>query len=198
MKILILLAHPSSDSFNHAIAAKVHETLLSMRHEVIFHDLYAENFDPLLGANEIPKDGEYNDSIRQHCEELQNAEGIVIVHPNWWGMPPAIMKGYIDRVFRPGIAYEFEEGDYGEGIPKGLLKAKTAIVFNTSDTNRDREENIFLDPLETLWKNCIFYLCGIKVFHRKMFRIMVTSTIEERENWLHEVENTVRKYFEKT
>ena len=53
--------------------------------------------------------------------------------------PPAILKGWIDRVMRPGVAYEFLEGDSGEGVPNGLLKAKTALVFNTSNTPEDRE-----------------------------------------------------------
>ena len=62
------------------------------------------------------------------------AEGIIIIHPNWWGMPPAILKGWVDRVMRPGVAYEFLEGDSGEGVPRGLLRARRAIVFNTSNT----------------------------------------------------------------
>jgi putative NADPH-quinone reductase len=101
-------------------------------------------------------------------------------------------------VLRPGIAYDFTEGDQGEGVPVGLLRMQTALVFNTSDTSKEREDNIFLDPLENLWKNCIFYLCGVKIFYRKMFRIVVTSTQDEREAWLQEVEATVTKYFEKT
>jgi len=71
--------------------------------------------------------------IKRHCEEFGQADGIIIIHPNWWGQPPAILKGWIDRVIRTGIAYEFKEGDSGEGIPKGLLKAGAAMIFNTSN-----------------------------------------------------------------
>jgi len=109
------------------------------------------------------------------------------------GQPPAIMKGWIDRVIRPGIAYEFAEGDNGEGTPIGLLKAQVGLVFNTSNTSEYRENNIFKDPLETIWKNCIFDLCGIKNVQRKMFRIVVTSTEKEREEWLQEVEQMVKE-----
>jgi putative NADPH-quinone reductase len=126
---------------------------------------------------------------------VARAEGIIIVHPNWWGQPPAILKGWIDRVFRPGIAYEFEEGDSGEGVPKGLLKAKTALVFNTSNTEAQREVQVFGDPLETLWKNCIFGLCGVQMFERRTFSIMVTSTVEQRRQWLKEVRELVSTYF---
>ena len=64
--------------------------------------------------------------IARHCAEIAAADGIIVVHPNWWGQPPAILKGWIDRVIRPGVAYEFLDGDDGEGVPVGLLKAKTA------------------------------------------------------------------------
>ena len=197
MTILIILAHPSKNSFNHAIANVVKKSLRNLGHKVVFHDLYKENFKPVLPEQEIPKDGASQRIIRQHCQELITCDGIVFVHPNWWGMPPAILKGWIDRVLRPGIAYEFQDGDLGEGVPVGLLKTKVAIVFNTSNTSKEREDNIFLDPLETLWKNCIFYLCGIKNFYRKMFRIVVTSTDEQRKLWLSEVEQVIERYFGK-
>jgi NAD(P)H dehydrogenase (quinone) len=196
MKILVILAHPSPQSFNHAIASTVCRKLTEMKHEIIFHDLYAENFNPLLGPDEILKEDIVDDTIRKHCEDLVNADGIVIIHPNWWGTPPAILKGWIDRVIRPGIAYEFLQGDTGEGTPVGLLKTKTALVFNTSNTNKEREDNIFLDPLETIWKNCVFYLCGVKVFYRKMFRILATSSEKQRKQWLSEAEQIIIKYFD--
>ena len=195
MTILIILAHPSKSSFNHAIAKIAKKVLRDLGHKVIFHDLYSENFKPVLPEEELTKDGKYHKLIRQHCQELVTADGIIIIHPNWWGMPPAILKGWIDRVLRPGVAYEFQEGDLGEGVPMGLLKTRIAIVFNTADTSKEREDNIFLDPLETLWKNCIFYLCGIKIFYRKMFRIVVTSTDEQRKLWLSEVEQVMERYF---
>ena len=133
--------------------------------------------------------------IQRHCKEIAEAEGIIIVHPNWWGQPPAILKGWVDRVIRPGVAYEFLEGDKGEGIPNGLLEARAALVFNTSNTPKQREEKVFGDPLETLWKNCVFGLCGVHTFYRKMFRIVVTSTHRERVNWLQEVRAAADKYF---
>lgn len=108
---------------------------------------------------------------------------------------PAILKGWIDRVIRPGVAYEFLEGDNGEGIPNGLLKAKSALIFNTSNTETQRELKVFEDPLETLWKNCIFNLCGVSDFYRRMFNIIVTSSEEQRKEWLYEVKKTVEKYF---
>ncbi|MBI4963267.1 MAG: NAD(P)H-dependent oxidoreductase [Desulfomonile tiedjei] len=195
MNILVIYAHPGETSFNKAIADTVVRTLRSNRHEVIFHDLYKEAFDPILLEGETPKGASLDQAIEKHCAELSAAEGIAIVHPNWWGQPPAILKGWVDRVFRPGVAYEFQEGDAGEGIPVGLLKAKAAIVLNTSNTSMSRELEAFGDPLETLWKNCIFDLCGVRNFHRRMFTVIVTSTPEQREDWLREVADLIEKHF---
>lgn len=150
MKISLILAHPWPGSFNHAIASTAARALLDAGHTVSVHDLYAEAFDPLLSAEEIPRDILLPDEIARHCAEIAAADGIVIVHPDWWGMPPAIMKGWIDRVLRPGVAYQFAETDSGEVIPAGLLKAKAAIVFNTSNTPLRREIEVFGDPLERL------------------------------------------------
>ncbi|HEY9073500.1 MAG TPA: hypothetical protein VIN67_05140, partial [Desulfobaccales bacterium] len=73
--------------------------------------------------------------------------------------------------------------------------AHAALVFNTSNTPRPRELAVFGDPLETIWKNCIFGLCGVSNFCRKNFEVVVTSTPAWRAAWLKEVEETVRRYF---
>lgn len=195
MSISVILAHPSPGSFNHAIAKTATAELRRLGHQINFHDLYAERFDAILPQDEILRNGSLTKNIEDHCLEIADADGIVIVHPNWWGQPPAILKGWIDRVLRPDVAYKFLEGDNGEGIPIGLLKAKAACVFNTSNTKAERETNIFGDPLETIWRNCIFGLCGVKTVHREMFRVVVTSTQKEREQWLAQVRTIVQKSF---
>lgn len=195
MQILVVLAHPNEDSFNHAIAMQVCKTIRNNGHTPIFHDLYREKFDPELPGNEIARNVELPEEIAKHCEELVSSDGVIIIHPNWWGMPPALLKGWVDRVIRPGIAYEFIEGDSGEGVPVGLLKAKTALIFNTSNTIKEREESIFGDPLERIWKDCIFNLCGVKNVRRRMFGVIVTSTAEDRRKWLAEVHAKVDKEF---
>lgn len=195
MKISVILAHPEPDSFNHAIAHAAVETLKENGHEVQFHDLYAEEFPPNLPSEEIPRTTELPPVIATHCRELGEADGIIIVHPNWWGMPPAILKGWVDRIIRPGVAYEFVEQDQGEGVPVGLLKADTALVFNTSNTESEREQKVFGDPLETIWKNCIFNLCGCRDFYRRMFNIVVISSEEQRKQWLEEVRTSVTAKF---
>ncbi len=132
MRISLILAHPRPRSFNHAIAVEAAATLRSLGHQVILHDLYGEHFDPILDAGEIPRNSPLPASIDRHCREIGEADGIMVVHPDWWGMPPAIQKGWVDRVLRPGVAYRFAEMDSGEGVPDGLLDARAALVLNTS------------------------------------------------------------------
>lgn len=198
MKISVILAHPDPKSFNHAIAHTAVEAIKANGHKVFFHDLYQKKFDPLLPAKEIANDAKLPAKIKKHCAEIAAADGIVIVHPNWWGQPPAILKGWVDRVIRPGVAYKFLEGDSGEGVPQGLLKAKAALVFNTSNTKSEREKKVFGDPLETIWKNCVFGLCGITNFHRRMFNVIVTSSEAQRKKWLASVAKDINKFFPRT
>lgn len=194
MNISIILGHPIKDSFNHAIAKTIRDAFSGKGYRIFYHDLYAEGFDPILPGRETLKSGTLSSDIQHYCNEIAVSDVIIVVHPNWWGQPPAILKGWVDRVLRPGVAYKFQESDSGKGVPIGLLKAETAIVFNTSNTPLERERNVFGDPLEQLWKNCIFDLCGVKKFHRKMFGVICTSTPEQRKAWLidvREIVNTV-------
>jgi len=191
MNISIILAHPSPMSFNHAIAGAAADALAARGHEVTLHDLYAEQFPPLLPAAELPRGAMVETCIEQHCREIVRADGIVIVHPNWWGMPPAILTGWIDRVLRMDVAYRFEANDQGEGVPVGLLNAKAAIVFNTANTPQEREQAVFGDPLESIWKRCVFDLCGVRNVVRRTFSVVVTSTPAQRQRWLQEVRQTV-------
>lgn len=116
----------------------------------------------------------------------------MIVHPNWWGQPPAILKGWVDRVFRAGVAFGNEDSA-GENVDHGLLTTRFAVVFNTSETSRDIEENVLGDPLETLWKSCVFRFCGVNNVYRRSFSIVMTSTLEERKTWLGEARALVTR-----
>jgi NAD(P)H dehydrogenase (quinone) len=198
MNISIILAHPNPGSFNHAIAATAAETLRQAGHQVFLHDLCQEQFPPLLAPAELQKDAKLDPPVARHCAEIAAADGIIVVHPNWWGMPPAILKGWMDRVLRPEVAYRFVTNDKGEGVPLGLLQAKSAIVFNTANTADDRERAIFGDPLEGLWKKCVFDLCGVKNVQRRTFSVIITSTPEQRAGWLDEVRQIVARHYPRT
>lgn len=195
MKISVILGHPYEKSFNHAIAKTVVDTLIENRYDVYFHDLYAEGFNPVMPKEELATDQSTDPLVIRHSQEIREVDGIIVVHPNWWGQPPAVLKGWVDRVLRQGVAYTFEDGDNGGGLPIGLLKAKTVLIFNTSNTQEQREVSVFGDPLEKIWKACIFDFCGVHTFDRRMFRIIADSTEVDRQKWLLEVKELMNQYF---
>ncbi len=190
MKILVILGHQKQGSFCHAVAAATIDELKIAGHEVVFHDLYAEGFDPVLPNDEIPRDAELPPVIRQHCDEVQSADGFVVIHPNWWSAPPAILKGWLDRVIRQGICYKF-----GPNGLEGFWGGRKAVVFTTSNTPRDAELKLYGDPLENYWKNCVFGFCGLTDFYRRNFESIIMSKPEDRTAWLDEVRKTVRERF---
>jgi putative NADPH-quinone reductase len=169
------------------------QELRARNFELMSHDLYAEGFDPVQPTGEAANRGSMDKLVETHCRELTAANLILVFHPNWWGQPPAILKGWIDRVFRPGVAYDYPPGVGPEGEPIGLLGAKSALVFNTSNTPTNREASAFGDPLESLWKRCIFALCGVTRFERCVFGPIASSTPEQRHAWLAEVRGVVAR-----
>ena len=182
MNILIVLAHPKEDSLNGALAYHL-AAKLADSHQVVLQDLYRDGFDPLLKENELLDINYFSDDIKPYCDALIAADCLIIIHPNWWGAPPAMMKGWIDRVIRLNVGYGFN--DQGEGEPFPLLKLKHFFVFNTSNTPNEREQNVFHDPLENIWKNCIADFLSAPHFERRMFNVVVTSTDQERAAWLN-------------
>lgn len=189
MRVLVILGHPRQGSFCHAIAATAIETIQAAGHEVCYHDLCAEQFDPLFTEGELAKDARLPEAIARHCSELMGADGYVVVHPNWWGQPPAILKGWVDRVVRQGLAYEFGP----QGVV-GHLAGRRALVLTTSNTPREAELELFGDPLENLWKNCVFGFCGVTQFQRRNFESVVMSTPEQRQAWLDEVRRLAAEF----
>jgi NAD(P)H dehydrogenase (quinone) len=73
--------------------------------------------------------------------------------------------------------------------------SSAALVFNTSNTETQREKNVFGDPLKTIWENCIFGLCGVTNFHRRMFTVVVTSTEAQRRSWLNKVKKDIDIFY---
>lgn len=191
MKASVILAHPYSKSFNHAIYHTVCSKLESLNVSVYKHDLYKEQFNPVLTTQELGSDLSTDNLVNQYAQELLDSDYLFFIHPNWWGQPPAILKGYIDRVIRPPHVYDFPPEDSGAGLPIGKLKGKYGIVLNTSNTSEEREKSYFCDPLEKIWVQCIFGFCGIEKYYRKMFRIIADSDDNKRKIWLCEIETIV-------
>ena len=115
MKISVILGHPYEKSLNAAIAETVRKILQENGYQVCFHDLYKEKFNPVISGQELVTDVPEDELTRLHQREIREADGIIIVHPNWWGQPPAMLKGWVDRVLREEVAYTFPEGDRKPG-----------------------------------------------------------------------------------
>ena len=158
------------------------------------HDLYAEEFDPVLTRAELGKDETSDPLAARYIRELVASDLLVFIHPNWWGQPPAIMKGYIDRVFRPPYAYDDATGAAGSTEITQKLAGKIGIVFNTSNTEEVRENEYFHDPLEHEWLKCVFGFCGIERCSRRMFRVVAESGAEERARWLETVRDDIEAF----
>lgn len=191
MSVLIILSHPKEGSFNHAIAARVQQSLEKNGVACELHSLYAEKFDPVLTSEEIEaNDDVISPEVKNFIEAIRASRGIIFVHPNWWGGPPAMLRGWIDRVFRNGFAYHFTEKG-----PVPHLTDKTIQVFSTSNTPHEIEMRVYGDPLENFWKTIVFGLCGCESFERRNFSSVIISSNEERAAWLDEVEEIVSRRF---
>ena len=204
MRIQAIVAHPRTSSFCYALFEAAVLTLRSSGHDVLVHDLYAEEFDPVLKADEAFTVGETEEQARSkssdpiinlHRDEIAEADGLLVAHPNWWGKPPAMLAGWLDRVLVPGVAYRLHTA---EGEPDGLLTINTALILNTSDTPVEREETVLGDPLNLMWGNCVLPFCGVQNTERRMFGAVAGSDLEQRQVWLDEVENLATRYFPAT
>lgn len=191
-KVLIIVGHPDlANSFNGAIARTAAAALTSQGYEPVIRDLYAEKFDPIMPLEETKdKASEAPAEMLAEMEQVKDCAGMIFVHPNWWGTPPAILKGWIDRVFRNGFAYGFTEAGSWQA-----LNDKIVQVFTTSNTPRDVELNVYGDPLENFWKTIVFSLVGSKSFERRNFEQIILSDEKMRADWLVEVDATIRRRF---
>ena len=192
--VVVLVAHPRPDSFNHALTDRVVATLNRRGLHVTLHDLYAENFDPVLRPNEAYTTGQTADQVlaasndpllATHRRDLTAASALVAIHPNWWGKPPAILAGWMDRVLVPGVAYRLPEAG---GAPESLLSLREVLVINTSDTTQARETDLFGDPLDAIWRRCLPPYLGNPGVERIVLRVIADADATQRAAWLDDAE----------
>jgi putative NADPH-quinone reductase len=113
MKVLVVYCHPRADSFCASLRDAVTEGLGAAGHEVELVDLYAEGFAPAMTADERERyhsEGANLDGIEAHVARLRRADALVLVHPTWWYGMPAMLKGWFDRVWVPGVAFRVGPG----------------------------------------------------------------------------------------
>ncbi|MEO8374310.1 MAG: NAD(P)H-dependent oxidoreductase [Sphingomonas bacterium] len=128
---VVVLGHPTPGSFNHAIAERYCATVRKCGQEATIRDLYALDFDPRLHTNRIPgHQTAMSADVAREIGFLREAEAIILVYPIWFGMPPAIIKGYVDRVMGAGLT----PGAIKDAIPDSILHHKGFGSFSSSAT----------------------------------------------------------------
>ncbi len=130
MKHLIIVAHPAKDSFTMGLARSYAAELERLGHSQRTYDLYRMGFNPVLSAPELaPVDAEHpiTPDVAQAQDDIRAADVLTIIYPLWWLSMPAMMKGYVDRVFARGFAYESSNGNV-----RGLLGGKKAVLITIS------------------------------------------------------------------
>ncbi|MEL7164462.1 MAG: NAD(P)H-dependent oxidoreductase [Pseudomonadota bacterium] len=133
MRALILFCHPKEDSFNAAVLQTVTQHLETVGIEYRVRDLYRTNFMPVLSAQELDcyLDESCNaDPVAQDVADVQWADALIFVYPTWWYGLPAMLKGWLDRVLLPGVAFVMPQGE-GDNIRPGLTHIKRLGVFTT-------------------------------------------------------------------
>jgi putative NADPH-quinone reductase len=189
MKLVVILCNPRPASYNLALATSATEKLRSLGHDVILHDLYKEGFNPVMEPSELARSFSLDGLVQEHCNDLAAADGLIVFHPEWWGQPPAVLKGWIDRVFRQGVAYDLEGEEFSDKGWKPLLTGKKGLVFITSDAEEDSART-----LEALWVRSVLGRCGMKASCH-VLREMRRTDPPGRRAWLKFVLTTIEERF---
>ena len=178
--ILLIYGHPKTPtSFNFSLKEKLASAIKAKGHNILVRDLYEVSFNPLLSSNDLAKihNHEIPEDIQREQEFIKNADVIIFIYPIWWAGSPAIIKGYIDRVFSYGFAYMYK----GNKVV-GLLTDKRAIIINSNGSPYDfYESEGFYNAIRKTTDEGIFRFCGFKKIRHIFFGGIITKTIEEKD-----------------
>lgn len=184
-KIVIINGHPNKESLNFALAAAYKKGALESNaaiKEIIISDL---QFNPNLEFG-YQKRTELEPDLLEAWEKIKWADHLVWVHPVWWGGLPAITKGFIDRLFLPGFAFQYRQNSI---FWDKLLKGKTAHIITTIDLPSWYYWLIYGKPSVNQLKKSTLQFCGINPVKVSYFGIIKDSKEEKRRKWIAEVEN---------
>ena len=194
MRILIVLAHPKSDSFNAAVCAALCEGLQAAGHEIDIADLNSEGFNPVLRGPELDRfgSGPPLDDVVGYQQRILRADALAFVFPVWWFGLPAILKGFVDRVFQEGFAFRFTEDDK----VRGLLRHKKALVIGTAGASATLYRVFrFGRPLEKTFGEWTLKMCGIRAVRHVLLYDVVTIDTATRKRYLEKVRRLGSRYF---
>jgi len=183
-KILIINGHPNKDAFNYGIAKAYKEAAEQSTaevREIVIADLA---FDPNL-SHGYQKRSPLEPDLLKAWEEILWAEHLVWIHPVWWGGLPAIMKGFIDRLFLPGFAFQYRENSVRWDK---LLKGKTARIITTLDQPAWYYRFVYGRPSVNQLKESTLKFCGISPVRVSYLTMIRNSTEEQRKQKLQKVQ----------
>jgi NAD(P)H dehydrogenase (quinone) len=188
-KILIINGHPNKDSLNFALAAAYKKGALKAGaevQEIVIRDL---QFNPNLQSG-YQKRTELEPDLLAAWEKIKWADHLVWVHPVWWGGMPAITKGFIDRLFLPGFAFQYRENSVWWDK---LLSGKTGHIITTLDQPAWYYRLMFGNPSVNQLKKSVLGFCGVKPVKVSYFGPVKSSTEQLRNKWLEKVEQIGHK-----
>lgn len=191
MKHLIIYAHPNEDSLNSHFKNSLIDYLQDNNQEFELRDLYQINFNPVLSLDEMngQRKGEIANDVKLEQDFITWADCITIIHPIWWTGLPAILKGYIDRVFSYGFAYR-----YDQGVQKGLLTGKQAVIINSHGKSHAEYGELGMDKALTLTSDKgIYTYCGLDVKEHFFFDKADKTTPETIDQWTNQIKEAFKK-----
>jgi len=183
-KILVINGHPDGASFCAGLATAYKKGAERSNAVVSSIDIRALDFNPNLQFG-YRKRTELEPDLLDAIDKIKAAEHIVWVFPMWWYGHPAILKGFIDRTFLPGITYDYVKG---KQLPKRLLKGKTGRIIITADTPRWYDRFFMGSPAIKQFKKGILEFCGIRPVRVTYVCPIKNSKEAFRNKWLHKIE----------
>lgn len=177
---LIVYCNPNPKSLSSAYRDALVELTESSANPVNVRDLYNIGFTPVLemGDFDAVKHGQIPAEVKVEQDYVMWAHVITFVYPIWWAGMPALMKGYIDRVFTKGFAYTMDD----EGHPKGLLEGKKVVILNNMGfPYAFYEKTGMLDSMKQTTDEGIFKFCGMEVVEHRFFGHLDAASKAERE-----------------
>lgn len=195
LRFLIVLAHPLPDSFAAAVAGLVVETLREKGHAADLLDLYREDFDPRLSTSERQTYFEPRcdtSAVDPIIERLQAADGLILVFPQWWFNFPAILKGFFDRIFAPGVAFHLDPA--GGRIRPALGNIRHFYALTTTGSPWWVVKLYMGDPVRRLLKRGIAAFCAKNVDFRMLaLHDMDRASAQKRSAHLARVRRLVER-----
>lgn len=184
-KILIINGHPNLSSFNFAIAKSYLKGAIASGAEVDTITIAELKFNPNLEFG-YQKRTELEPDLLESWQKIQKADHLVWIHPVWWGGLPAITKGFIDRLFLPGMAFQYRENSVWWDK---LLKGKTAHIITTMDQPSWYYRLFYGRPSVNQLKKTTLEFCGVKPVKVTYVGIIKTAEASQREKWLQKIYN---------